>query len=274
MSAYLFTSPRFRPLSISGEILPGATLTFYESGTTTPTDVYSDAGLTTPLTNPVVADASGEFPAIYLDPAVTYRALLHDEDAVLQWDIDPLAPARDFPPGTVMWFHGTEEDRDEAYPPDLWQVLDGNNGTPDGRDRVPIIAGGDHESGETGGSTPGSVQTSAAGAHSHGGSTGSHALTVSQMPEHHHRVIGDTNGATTATHGLGYSQVNSVAGRTANVSLSYIEDAGGSAEQLIEDTGGGAAHSHTISEQAAHTHTLDTAMPPYVALWALMRRSA
>ena len=59
MSALLFQNPLFRPLSISGAILPNSYVQFYVTNTTTPTDVYADAALGTPLSNPVVADAAG-----------------------------------------------------------------------------------------------------------------------------------------------------------------------------------------------------------------------
>src|SRR6516164_4553482 len=53
--------------------ISGAKIQAYLTSSTTPTPVYADGGLTTPLSNPVVANGSGQFPAIYLDPTVTYR---------------------------------------------------------------------------------------------------------------------------------------------------------------------------------------------------------
>ena len=51
-----------------------AYISFTLTGTTTDTDTYSDNALTTTNANPVVADSGGQFSAIYLDPAVSYRA--------------------------------------------------------------------------------------------------------------------------------------------------------------------------------------------------------
>jgi hypothetical protein len=51
----------------------GAKAYFYLAGTLTPVAVYSDVGLTTPWTQPVVANASGIFPAIFLTPGVAYK---------------------------------------------------------------------------------------------------------------------------------------------------------------------------------------------------------
>lgn len=58
----------------------GALLNFYDTGTYNRRDTYTDAGAGTPHANPVVADANGVFPAIYLDG--TYRVVLTDKNAV------------------------------------------------------------------------------------------------------------------------------------------------------------------------------------------------
>ena len=64
--------------------LPGAKLYFYQSGTTTPQNTYTDAALSVAHANPVVADASGYFAPIYLDPTLSdYRARLTTSADVL-----------------------------------------------------------------------------------------------------------------------------------------------------------------------------------------------
>lgn len=90
MSSYNFVLP-FRPaFNSNGLPAAGAKLYFYLTGTTTPTTVYSDSGLTTPLSNPVVADSAGRIPAIYLNDAVTYRLVIKDRnDVQLGSTIDP-----------------------------------------------------------------------------------------------------------------------------------------------------------------------------------------
>lgn len=62
-----------------GAPLPGAKLYTYLSGTNTPQATYTTATLNTQHSNPVEADATGLFPAIYLAP-VTYRVTLTDAD--------------------------------------------------------------------------------------------------------------------------------------------------------------------------------------------------
>lgn len=56
----------------NGQIDAGATLTFYENGTTTPQSIFSDAGLGTPLDNPLPCDAAGLFVTVYADVTADY----------------------------------------------------------------------------------------------------------------------------------------------------------------------------------------------------------
>lgn len=269
-AAYLFYAPQFRPLTPAGGIMPNSYLTFLETGTTDLADVYADADLQTPLANPVVANAAGEFPAIYLDPATTYRVWLHDEDDALVWDIDPLAPPREAPIGTVVMFFGDATARDAAYPPALWQVCDGTNGSPDLRDRVPMGCSGDLAPGDTGGGS-GTTNTSSDGAHDHGGTVSPEALSEAQMPAHNHALLGDNNAVGTSTHGLGNAISRSVAGRSAAVTTAYYNDAGFGG-QLVEDAGSGDTHAHDVTEDGTHSHTVDTT-PPFLALWFLYKKA-
>ena len=87
MSA-LFAPPRYSPMSGNGTSYPAAKLYFYETGTTTPKDTYSDAGLTTPNANPVVANADGLFGAIYLGTG-DYAVTLKDASNNTLWTVDP-----------------------------------------------------------------------------------------------------------------------------------------------------------------------------------------
>jgi hypothetical protein len=70
--------------------ISGAKIQAYLTSSTTPTPVYADGGLTTPLSNPVVANGSGQFPAIYLDPTVTYRLQVQNSAGAVLSDIDPV----------------------------------------------------------------------------------------------------------------------------------------------------------------------------------------
>lgn len=77
----LFFDPFFQAEDSSGNSIAGATLTFYETGTTTPKNTYSDSALTTPNANPVVAIGTGRFPQMFLE-AGEYTVLLKDSDGV------------------------------------------------------------------------------------------------------------------------------------------------------------------------------------------------
>lgn len=67
-------NPDLQFLDGTPEAREGAGLFFYVTTTSTKTDTYSDAALTTPNTNPIVLDADGRpTVSIFLDPAVTYR---------------------------------------------------------------------------------------------------------------------------------------------------------------------------------------------------------
>lgn len=81
----LFTGPQFIALSALNTPLPGAKLTFTQTGTSTPQNVYQDLALTVPHANPVVANGAGVFEPIYLDPSLpNYRVLLTDSSDVTQ----------------------------------------------------------------------------------------------------------------------------------------------------------------------------------------------
>lgn len=84
----LFTLPGQTPFK-NGAIVPGAKLYFYQTTTSTPQNTYTTEALSVAHANPVIADANGLFPAIYLDPSLpSYRATLTDASDVLiqQWD--------------------------------------------------------------------------------------------------------------------------------------------------------------------------------------------
>lgn len=90
--AQLLSLPLARVQDASGRVYPGAKLFAYLSGTTTPTSVYTSSALSVAHTNPVIADAGGFLPAIFLDPDIRYRFVVKtDADAVISgMDFDPV----------------------------------------------------------------------------------------------------------------------------------------------------------------------------------------
>jgi hypothetical protein len=85
----LFHSPQYVRIDSTGTPYAGAKANFYLTGTTTRTNTYTDSARTIAHANPVVADAAGQFAAIYLVPSVTYRCVITESDDTLIDDIDP-----------------------------------------------------------------------------------------------------------------------------------------------------------------------------------------
>ena len=189
------------------------------------------------------------------------------------------------PPG-VIWEYGG------ASPPAGWLVCDGSAvsrstysalynvigiaygagdtsttfNLPNRTNRFGVGAGGLYLRGSTGGSA--SETTSSAGAHNHTGVTGGTALSIAQLPSHTHTGNTSTDGlhqhtfiaAIEAGPSLGFDTGDWVINR------SLITDPAGlhSHTLNINATGSGATHSHTISTDGTHNHTVAT-VPPYVA---------
>jgi len=84
-----------RPLSL-------ATLTFYYYDTTELAPIYTNAGMGTPLSNPLVANTDGEFAAVYLDEDIDYRVLLRTAEGVLIYDVDVLPFAEEVIPSVPV----------------------------------------------------------------------------------------------------------------------------------------------------------------------------
>ena len=91
--ATLFTPSRYVAVDSTGTPYPSAKLYFYTTGTTTLVTVYAASDLGSTLTNPVIADSNGLFPAIYLAPGATYKAVLKDTNDVTVWTTDPIGSA-------------------------------------------------------------------------------------------------------------------------------------------------------------------------------------
>ena len=85
--AGLFPLSRMQQFDSNGELLVGARLFLFDGGTTTPRVGYRDSSLTSPHPNPIVADAQGRLPLIFMDDGF-YRQRLTDATGVLVFDDD------------------------------------------------------------------------------------------------------------------------------------------------------------------------------------------
>lgn len=73
----------------ASDIASGWKLNFYDTGTTTRKDTFSDSALTSANANPVVADSAGRFGDIFLESG-TYKVVLTDNADVEKWTADPV----------------------------------------------------------------------------------------------------------------------------------------------------------------------------------------
>ncbi len=194
------------------------------------------------------------------------------------------------PRGMIMMWWGSV-----TTVPAGWLLCNGQNGTPDLRDRFVMGAGGNASVNQRGGSSnfAGSgttssagahdhpVSISAAGAHTHGGGTSETALTIAQMPSHQHATNwGESNGRP-------YPQYGALGGQNGPRNNIGSRDTDfDNWNYLTEPVGGGLGHAHAIpsdgnhthtgtaSSAGAHTHTMNVSgdlTPPFHALCYIMK---
>ena len=87
MGAALLPEVRWRAIDENGQPIAGAKLFSYVAGTSTPQALYADSNLTTPLSNPVVADSGGLFVGLYM-LATGYKLDLQTSGGVSKWTLD------------------------------------------------------------------------------------------------------------------------------------------------------------------------------------------
>ena len=131
-----------------------------------------------------------------------------------------------FPRGAIVLWHGSA-----ASIPDGWKLCDGQNGTPDLRDRFVVGAGGEYLKDSTGGEK-------------------THTLLSREMPDHFHEYVGDDR-LENLEAGCSTALRNTATRYDAESSMS-----GYSQVYATSSTGGGAAHENR---------------PPYYALCYIMR---
>lgn len=90
MSATVYNPAPFPLYDTNGSLATGAKAYFYLANTTTPLAVYEDSGLTTAHDWPVVANAAGFMPPIFL-PYVDYRVKIKNSSDALIFDADGIA---------------------------------------------------------------------------------------------------------------------------------------------------------------------------------------
>lgn len=148
------------------------------------------------------------------------------------------------PKGAIIMWSGAIDQIPEG-----WALCNGNNGTPDLRDRFVVGAGSTYAKGATGGSTTTNI------VHTH--TSGDHILTINEMPSHDH-------GGSTGTYPLVRLGNKANSGSDEPVA-SYSN----THSHTIPLQGGGVAHNHGNTGSGGSS-TQDI-MPPYFALAFIMK---
>lgn len=203
--------------------------------------------------------------------------------ATAVWEVYPVVPEA-IPTGGIILWSGTI-----AAIPSGWTLCDGTASTPDLRNVFVVGAQEDDTVAKTnltgsltqsGGSI---TSTSVAGGdHSHGGNTGSHSLSIAELPAHSHdagTLLAGTNGA--HTHDITIPSQNT----SASTGSARVPQPGGAGEVYTSDSdgdhthtitgstaneGSGLSHAHSITTSGTHTHDVSI-LPPYYALAYIMK---
>jgi len=99
-----YVNPLQQLLSPDGTPYNGAQLFFYATGTNTQQATYADAAFTIPNPQPVLTNAAGFFPPIFLLGAPSYRVVCQDPTGAVLFDSDPvngLANTAGYQPGSI-----------------------------------------------------------------------------------------------------------------------------------------------------------------------------
>lgn len=143
-------------LSTTGQPLAGGKLNTYQAGSSTPLATYTDVNGLIPNTNPVILGTDGRLPSeLWLTQGYSYKFTLTDSANNLIATYDNLygilanatTTTSPFSTGMIMIWSGAI-----GTIPAGWVICDGNNGSPDLRDRFVIGAGNTYSVSQTGGS--------------------------------------------------------------------------------------------------------------------------
>jgi hypothetical protein len=177
----------FQFFTNNGEPLVGGKLDTYQAGSTTPLTTFTDSSGLIANTNPIILGTDGRPPdTIWLSAGFFYKFVLSDaNDVQIQvydnlYGIIGVSPpaATPVPTGAILLWSGSI-----GSIPAGFVLCNGNNGTPDLRDRFIVGAGSTYAVNATGGSANATLPT-----HTHT------ATSVVTDPGHVHSVPFDTAG--------------------------------------------------------------------------------
>jgi microcystin-dependent protein len=171
----------------NGQPNAGGLIYTYQAGSSTLLSTYTTVNGTIANTNPIVLDAYGRTPSqIWMQTGYSYKFIIQTADAVTLQTLDNLYPilqnapavSAAFVTGMIIIWSGSL-----GSVPAGWVLCDGNNATPDLRNRFVVAAGSTYAVGATGGSANAIVVT-----HTHT------ATSVVTDPGHTHQYIASTLG--------------------------------------------------------------------------------
>ena len=228
----------FQFFTNNGEPLVGGKLDTYQAGSTTPLTTFTDSSGLIPNTNPIILGTDGRPPdTIWLSEGFFYKFVLSDaNDVQIQvydnlYGIIGVSPpaATPIPSGGILLWSGSIGSIPAGY-----VLCNGNNGTPDLRDRFVVGAGSTYAVDATGGSAD------------------------ATLPTHTH-----TNTVTDPGHFHSYDRATGTNLQSGSATACFVSNA--SANTSTETTG----ISVTIAN--AGTSGTNANLPPYYALCYIMK---
>lgn len=203
-------------LDSEGIPLVGGKIYTYQAGSSTPLDTYTDYNGTIANTNPIILGADGRTPdEIWLTYGYNYKFIIKDANDVTIQTLDNLygilqtapaiAPA--IPSGCILLWSGASGSIPSGY-----YLCDGNNGTPDLRNRFIVGAGDAYSVNQTGGSADAIVVS-----HAH---TATSTSSVTDPGHTHNIKMGGGGGLGPAENPTSNNTVNSTTVQTAQTGIS------------------------------------------------------
>jgi hypothetical protein len=239
----------FNFLDVDGRPLNAGKLYTYQAGSTTPFATYTDVNGLIANTNPIILGTDGRPPSeIWLTDGFFYKFVLTDSSDVTIQTYDNLygiigtapTPATPTPAGGIILWSGSI-----GSIPAGWVLCNGNNGTPDLRNRFVVGAGSTYSVDATGGSADAIVVS-----HTHTATSTSTSAVTDPGHSHGYTSFGYDGGG-----GPGLSRTPDSVNNQASTSTTGIT----------------VATTTTTTNASAGTSGTNANLPPYYALCYIMK---
>lgn len=242
----------------NGIPLAGGLIYTYQAGSSTLLTTYTTVNGNIANTNPIVLDAYGRTPSeIWMQTGYSYKFIIQTAETVTLQTLDNLYPilqsapavSDTFTTGMIIIWSGSL-----GSIPSGWALCDGNNSTPDLRDRFIVGAGNTYAIGATGGSAD-SI-------------TVSHTHTATVTDTHKH-FVSNVDTSSPSSGGAALSASNTMAVQGGDSYQAYL--IGGSATTATLGLTSTATTPITVSNASAGTSGTNANLPPYYALAYIMK---